>query len=334
MKKLLLFLVVAAVVTFGWYKWSLRAADSSDAARTLVKIESGTSVQRIAEILEEKGIIRSSTAFSVYTRYHGLQAELKAGEYFLMPSLSVPDVIEVLREGKSSEISVTIPEGYTVKDIDALLAKKGLIKPGEFQTCARSCDLSGYSFLPQGAALAPRGGRVEGYLYPDTYFVLTESFKSEDFLGRLLDTFRDRVVTGLKTDITDSKRSLTDLITMASLIEEETRASVERPMVSGILWKRFDQNMGLGVDAAVRYILDKPTDAITSDDLDINSPYNLRKFRGLPPGPIASPSLGSIKAAMHPEASDYWYYLHGTDGEIHYAVTNDDHNENRRKYLR
>ena len=105
-------------------------------------------------------------------------------------------------------------------------------------------------------------------------------------------------------------------------------------MVSGILWKRFDEGMGLGVDAAIRYILDKPTAVLTRVDLEVDSPYNLRKYRGLPPGPIANPGIRSIEAALRPQASDYYYYLHGTDGVIRYAVTNDEHNENKARYLR
>lgn len=124
-----------------------------------------------------------------------------------------------------------------------------------------------------------------------------------------------------------------DIITMASLIEEESRHDEERAIISGILWKRFDEGIGLYVDASNRYILDKPTAAITANDLNMDSPYNLRKYRGLPPGPIANPSIGSIRAALNPESSPYYYYLHGNDGRIHYAVTNDEHNVNRARYL-
>ncbi len=333
-KKILLAIIVLAIGFSAWYRWSLRAPDASSQVRERVKIEAGTSVRGIARILEEKGVIRSATVFGIYARLHKVQADLKAGDYFLTRALTVPEVVEALREGKTSEIAVTIPEGYTVKDIDTLLASKGLITAGQFTACARTCDLSGYAFLPQGAAMAPRGGRVEGYLFPDTYFVITDGFTAEAFLKRLLDTFKTRVVDGLKDQIGASKRSLPDIVTMASLIEEETRSADERPVVSGILWKRHDAKMGLGVDAAVRYILDKPSAAITVSDLDTDSPYNLRKFRGLPPGPIASPGMSSLRAAAAPEDSEYWFYLHGTDGKIHYAVTNDEHNQNRAKYLR
>jgi UPF0755 protein len=242
--------------------------------------------------------------------------------------------MQTLRKGYSEEVSVTIPEGFTVKDIDALLAKKGLIEAGAFTLCAQTCDLSGFGFLPAGVAVAKRGGKVEGYLFPDTYLVFSQRFDSQEFLRRLLETFRTRVVAGLQEELKASGRSLHENITMASLIEEETKSDNERATVSGILWKRLKANSGLGVDATNRYILEKPTAALSVADLEIDSAYNLRKYRGLPPGPIANPGLKSIVAALHPTDSEYWYYLHGKDGVIRYARTNDEHNSNKARYLR
>ncbi len=334
MKKLIFIVALLMIAAIGWYKWSLRPLDSSDDVRRPVTIQSGLSVSDIGALLELKSVIRSARAFSLYARIHRSQSGLQAGDFLLRASQGVPEIIDTLRSGKSEEIGITIPEGFAVSDIDALLAKKGLITAGSFTACAQTCDLSSYEFLPKVSVLSKRGGKVEGYLFPDTYLVFSQKFSAEDFLKRLLETFRKRVVAGLVTDLKSSKYSLHEVITMASLIEEETKAGDERPVVSGILWKRFEAEQGLGVDATVRYSLDKPTDAITAKDLEIDSPYNLRKFRGLPPGPIANPGLSSIKAALHPEDSKYWYYLHGKDGVIRYAETNDEHNRNKALYLR
>lgn len=330
MKKIIS-VVIAILILFGWYRMQLRPVDALSDTRIRVTVAQGTSKAGIGALLDEKGLIRSPLAFKMYAAFH--RSNLQAGNFFPKASMTVPEIVEVLSGGKAEEISLTIPEGYTVKDLDALIVKNDLADAGAISECARTCDFSSFTFLPKPDDLAERGGRVEGYLYPDTYFIVVNDFKPETFLKRLLQTFESRVVTGLASDIKASDRSLAEIVTMASLIEEETRKADERPVVSGILWKRFDEKMGLGVDAAVRYIVNKPTDTITSADLEVDSPYNLRKFRGLPPGPIANPSLSSIKAALNPEASPYWYYLHGTDGQIRYAETNDGHNENRRKYL-
>lgn len=332
-RKIFTGVVLVIILIFVWYKHALTPVDAKTDARVIAEIPTGSSLSAIASILEEQGAIRSSKAFSLYGRFHRIASSLQAGTYVLKTSMSVPDVVEALRGQSGEEASVTIPEGYTVKDIDAMLTKEGIIKAGDLLACAQTCNFSSFAFLPKAKDLAKRGGQLEGYLYPDTYFVLTTEFDSEAFLSRLLTTFQSKVVDGLKTELTASKRSLHEIITMGSLIEEETRTHAERPIVSGILWKRLDANMGLGVDATVRYILDKPTSDITKDDLDVDSPYNSRKYRGLPPGPIANAGMDSIKAALAPQATEYWYYLHGNDGQAHYAVTNDEHNVNRAKYL-
>jgi UPF0755 protein len=242
-------------------------------------------------------------------------------------------IIEALRSGKAQEIAVTIPEGFTVSDIDALLVKKNLAATGAFLRCVQECDLLTFGFLPSREGLATRGGRIEGYLFPDTYFVNVEQFSEEEFLKRLLTVFRTKVIDAFGGEIGTSGRSLHEIVTMASLIEEEAITDAERPVIAGILWKRFDDSRGLGVDATVRYILAKPVGTITAGDLNVDSPYNTRKFRGLPPGPIASPGLPSIQAAINPSSSSYWYYLHDRSGKIHYAETNEEHNLNRIEYL-
>jgi len=332
-RKILVFIVAVALVGFLWYRFALSSV-SAEQDRTVVSIESGMSVSRIADLLEEKNLIRSPFAFRLYVRLHGMQTKLQAGRFVLSEAMSVPDVVEVLRSGKSQEISVTIPEGWTVKDIDTAIARMGLADSGSIIDCAQRCDFSSFDFLPKVSGLAARGGKLEGYLYPDTYFADTANFVPKFFLERMLGAFRKNVVDAYAADIKASGHSLHEIVTMASLVEEETRTDAERPIVAGILWKRYDGNIGLGVDAPVRYIVDKPTNAITVSDLETESPYNTRKFRGLPPGPIANPGLKSILAALDPQESPYWYYLHDTKGIIHYAVTNEEHNENRRKYLR
>jgi UPF0755 protein len=338
MKKLLTIIVIAVLLIWGmwriWYGMALRPVDRGDTSRVSVTIPSGASTTAIADILEEKNVIRSSYAFGVYAKRADKASTLQAGTFVLQPSMTTPEVVAALSSGETQEMSVTIPEGFTVKDIDALLAAKGLITEGEIIDCANTCDFESFDFLPSGTNQAERGGKLEGYLYPDTYFVASDNFVPKFFLERMLGTFRTKVVNGMADDIEASGKPLRDIITMASLIEEETRTDDERTIVSGILWKRINEGIGLYVDASNRYILDKPTATITATDLNMDSPYNLRKFNGLPPGPIANPSIASIEAAMNPESSPYYYYLHGTDGVIRYAVTNDEHNANKARYLR
>ncbi len=332
MRKVFLLFIGLCIVAYMWYLQQLAPLGGESAVR--VKVEPGMSVTAVGALLAEKGIIRSASAFKTYVKFHAAESGLQAGSFIFRPSMSVEEIVGVLRTGKSEEVSLTIPEGWTVSEMDALLAGNGLADSGAVLDCLKRCDFSSFDFLPPGKGLAERGGRLEGYLYPETYFVNAAEFVPKFFLERLLGTFRARVVDDLAAEIKASGHSLHEIVTMASLVEAETRTDAERPIVAGILWKRYDADMSLGVDATVRYILDKATGALTQSDLDVQSPYNTRRFKGLPPGPIASPSLSSIRAALQPQDSPYWYYLHDSRGMIHYATTNDEHNENRRRYLR
>lgn len=326
--------VLAVLLVHLRYLSNLRPFNPHDEVGAIVEIPSGSTSTGIGKILEQKKIIRSASAFATFAKRSGHAGELKAGSFFLKPSMSVEEVVNTLVKGFNDQIIVTIPEGTTVQDLDDLLAEKGIARPGDIVACAKTCDFSSFTFLPKIAPSGSRGGAIEGYLFPDTYFVIRGDFTPQSFLARLLKTFQSRVVEGLASDMTTSGRKLHDVVTMASLIEEETRTDAERPVVSGILWKRLEKGMRLDVDAAVRYFLGKKSEPLTTGDLESENPYNLRKVRGLPPGPIANAGLSSIKAALHPEKSDYFYYLHGDNGKIRYAVTNDEHNANRAKYLR
>ncbi len=334
MKKIVVIGIIAGAVVAGWYFASLRPVDGSSEERTSAKIEAGASLTQIANLLHEKRVIRSPMAFKVYAKLNGYEGNLQAGTFILRPSMNVGEIASILKSGKAEEMLITIPEGFTVSQIDSLLAEKGLITEGDITKCAIECDFSSFEFLPNEEGISPFGGRVEGYLFPETYFVSADEFVPKFFLERMLTTFRNNVLSPLDDQIKSSGRPLHRIITVASLIEEEASGDEERPVISGIMWKRYEENLGLGVDATVRYILQKPLGELTTADLNFNSPYNTRKFKGLPPGPIASPGENSILASISPAESEYWYYLHGKDGTVHYAVTNEEHNVNKYLYLK
>ncbi len=332
MKKYILLGLGLLLCAYGWYRWELGPVRADDQTRVSVTIPHGASLHQTSVLLAKKGVIRSSWAFLFYAKFHG-PGSVQAGDFFLQPAMSTPQVLDALRRGYSQEMSITIPEGLTLQDIDHLLAAKLLGKEGDLLACAKTCDFSSFDFLPKSGNFAARATRLEGYLYPDTYFVVRSAYDPKSFLQRLLTTFQDRVLQPLRSGVGASGHSLHQIITMASLVEEESRIESERATVAGILWKRLDQKISLGVDAAVRYIVGKPTAPLTAADLATDSPYNLRKFPGLPPGPIGNPGLSAINAALHPADSPYLYYLHDAEGQIHYAQTNDEQNQNRVRYL-
>jgi UPF0755 protein len=207
---------------------------------------------------------------------------------------------------------VTIPEGSTVRDIAAIVADA----------------------LPEVTAdeVYAAGARYEGMLFPDTY-TFSYGTDAETVIRTMRETFRAKT-SPLLQDILASDHSLTEIVTMASLIEKEARTLESKQMISGILWRRLAIGMPLQVDAVFGYIANRPTFSPSYSDLKTDSPYNTYKYKGLPPGPIGSPGYDSLYAALHPTKSPYLFYLTGKDGKMHYAATYAEHQVNEQKYLR
>ena len=324
----LLIIIAIAFVFFGYqyYSNAISYARNPDGdARVVIMIESGESANDVAEMLLEKEMIKNGYVFKLYLKQKGLSSDIKAGRVVLMENYTLPEVIDALVEGGTSEVPVTLLEGWTVAQIGEYLEDSNLTTAEEFIECTKTCEFD-FNFIPDDY--------LEGYLYPDTYFVSMDSFSNERLISRLINTFENRLDDDDWSAINASDKDLEDIIIMASIIEKEERSPSERATVAGILWNRFDANMGLGADATVLYALGRTKGGLSYEDLQIDSPYNTRKYRGLPPTPICNPSISSIRAALYPKSTDYWYYLHDSDGGVHYAETLDGHNTNKAKYIR
>ncbi len=338
MKKLLSLIIIIAIIggigSYFYYEqayetYLVTPVDEESSARVNFNIEAGENGQSISARLAELELIPAEWAFYKYIKEENIAPKLEAGKFVLKKSYTIPEIAEFLTKSRRDEIVLTIREGLTIKQVDEYLAKNNVLPEGSFRDCAENCEPSERkSFLDS----KPANQSYEGYLFPDTYFVDPETITPQGLYNRMLNNFENKLDSGLRSEIAQAGRSIHQIVTMASLIEKESRKDSEKSIISGILWKRLNEGIGLGVDATVRFVLDKWTGALTLEDLDIDSPYNTRKFRGLPPGPISNFSLSSLKAAINPESSEYYYYLHGADGQIHYGKTNAEHNENK-KYL-
>lgn len=331
-KYLLIIIIIGVVI--GWYQYSRyqgfinTPVDASNDTDISFIIKKGESLNTITEKLSEKNLILDEDAFKMYSRLSGFDRKIVAGRFLLNQTLTVPEIIEVITSNKQSEAVLVVPEGSTILDIDAELAKLGVIEPREFIAAVSSFDdYDSYFFLDE-EKLKDLPHPLEGYLFPDTYFIDPIDFYSENLIQLMLNTFEQRIGDELKT----SDREIHDIVTMASIVEKEVRTTKDIPIVAGLLWKRIDNDWLLGADATLLYLKDDRT--IDYQDLQEESPYNTRKNGGLPPGPIANPGLESLQATINPEESPYWYYLTTLDtGEVIYGKTNDEHNANKRKYL-
>ncbi len=308
-----------------YYQNTTKSVNREATGLQLFQVEKNEDIKLISKRLEEEGFIHNDLYFWWYIRSNDIAPSIQAGTHYLAKSYNYSEIAKELTKARPKERSITFPEGYRIDQIDARLTEAGLIDEGRFIQAAEIFKKEEYDFLSEKG--------LEGYLFPDTYRVFDSyyNFQSKGLIVKMINNF-ERKIKDLY-DINQTDKSLEDIIIMASIIEKETTNKDNREIVSGILWKRLEIGMLIGADATTRYGIQKFTDPLTYADLDSDSPYNTRKFRGLPPGPIGSPGLASIKAALNPEESEYLYYLHDANGDIHYARTNAEHNANKRKYL-
>ena len=268
----------------------------------LFLIEKGQSLFQISQYLEKEGLIKNRFFFNLYVILKGSQKKLQAGKYYFKPSENIAKIAKKIISGDTAKIIVTIPEGFTQKQIEEQL---GIKLPGE---------------------------NLEGFLFPDTYQFPID-VTGEEVVKKMRENF-DKKFAPYRNEVSGAGLTPFEIVTMASLIEKEARGKEDKEIVSGILWKRMENNIPLQVDSTITYITDKKTTKISKEETQIDSPYNTYKYLGLPPGPICNPGLESILAALYPESSQYWYYLSTPEGKIIFSKTLEEHNLAKVKYLK
>lgn len=333
LKYLLIIIIIGAA--FFWYRHSQyqyfieNPVDPTDNQNITFIIKKGESLTQVAQNLEDKDLILNADALKTYAKQTQTDRNIIAGRFAIQRSMTIPRVVETITNARNSETVITVLEGHTVADIDNTLVIAELIKPGEFSTAVNNFeDWDKYPFLDKDEQLGLIHP-LEGYLFPDTYFIDPLNFYNENLIQLMLNNFQNRLTDEIDKD---HGRSLRDIIIMASIVEKEVRTDNDIPIVAGILWKRLDEGWLIGADATLLYLKNDRT--IDYNDLQEDTPYNTRKNSGLPPGPICNPGIKSIMGTLYPEDSPYWYYLTTPDtGEVIYARSNDEHNANKRKYL-
>lgn len=330
--------VIVLAILFGWYQYSRyeyninTAVDATDTTKISFTIKKGETVNDIAEKLFKEDLILDIGYFKIYTRLNGYDTKVITGRFILNKSMTVPEIVESLVNRENGEVILTVPEGSTVKDIDEELVKLDLINAGEFIKAVQDFDdYDKYPFLDkerQQDLIHP----LEGYLFPDTYYLDALNYYNENLIQLMLQNFINKLNSEFPDVLADSKTPLFEKVIMASIVEKEVRTSKDIPIVAGILWKRMDSGWTIGADATLLYLKDDRE--IDYFDLQEESPYNTRKNLGLPPGPICNPGLASLKGTIYPEESPYFFYLTTLDtGEVIYGKTNEEHNANKAKYL-
>jgi UPF0755 protein len=318
-KKLFACFVLVCVAVLAWLCFAIMVPPGP-ASQQLVTLKPKTSTRQIAAELEHAGAIRSATAFLLY-HYTVGHRTLKAGEYeFSKPSNEIA-VYNRIARGEVASHGVVIPEGFNMFDVAAALEQAGVCKRDEFLKFVRT-DVSLISDLD------PEARTLEGYLFPDTYnFGAAQT--PRDVATSMVKRFRQEAQhIGLTENIHRT-------VTMASIVEKETRLASERPLVAGVFENRLSQHIGLATDPSVIYaslLRGKFDGTIRQSDLQLDSPYNTYKYAGLPPGPIANPGVTALQAAMHPTQTDYLYFVANNAGGHNFARTIEEHNHNVSEY--
>ncbi len=308
-------------VTYGIYRFDLTAPAKTGQA-VVFEVKSGQTAPEIADNLKAAGLIRDRNAFMTYINFHGQRRLLKAGTYSLTPTLSAPDVANILSQGKTLTDRLVVPEGYTIKQIEKEAALLG-IPAAEFEAALN--EPHDQSFL----AGKPATVSLEGYLFPDSYTVNSSTTGSE-LVNAMLDNFSRKVGPEYVQAFAAEGLTLHQGLTIASIVEREVNIASDRPIVAQVFLKRYREKQPLGSDVTAVYaaqLLGVPF------NVNLDSPYNTRKVVGLPPGPIANPGLSALDAVAHPAATDYSYFLTGKDGKTYFAKTYAEHQANISKYL-
>ncbi len=295
-----------------------------------LNIPEGSSGDQIAQILSENHVIENPKEYYAAVRQLGADTSIKPGDYLFTTGQDPIDVVQQLVDGPNVEgIRLTIQEGLTVNQTAARVEEVFGISADDFLAQAKASNyVADYPFL-EGAY----NDSLEGYLYPKTYS-FTQTPTADEIIRALLDQFV-KETQGLSLE--DGAHGLTEqeIISMASLIERESAVADERPQIASVIYNRLDAQMPLQIDAAIVYARGGGSQTVTYDDLEIDSPYNVYKNTGLTPGPICSPSISSIEAALHPADTDYLYYVlsSANDGTHKFSETYDEFLQNRQEYV-
>jgi UPF0755 protein len=321
---------VAAWQGWSWWSWATAPALSRqeatergiEDATVRLEIPSGTSAQQIGADLENAGLIRSATAWRLWTRMQGWRDRtggFQAGTYELSPTDPLGAIAATIWEGEVVQSSITIPEGWTIRQMAAYLEALDLFSAEEFLTASQVVPRDEYPWLPDGLP------HLEGFLYPDTY-TLPEPATPEAIIWQMLDQF-ERVALPVY-QAAQSRYSLLEWVTLASIVEKESVVSEERPLIASVFARRLEEGMPLGADPTVEYALgiqQTPDRPLTLRDVRTPSPYNTYLNPGLPPTPIAAPGIASLEVSLAPEDTEYLYFVARYDGTHVFSRTLAEH---------
>ncbi|WP_070120769.1 endolytic transglycosylase MltG [Bacillus marinisedimentorum] len=338
---LVLAIIGTGIGGYMYVKSALEPADANDKTIKDITVPIGSSVSKIANILEENGIVKDATIFRYYVKYKNEQG-FQAGDYKLSPSMEIEDIIDSLKTGKilaDPIFKMTVPEGKQIPEIIEIIAKHTPYKEEEIEA-----KLNDEAYLKELMELYPSmlteeilGEKIkhplEGYLFPATYSFYEEKPKLELIIANMLDK-TEAILTKYDLTVQGEEYTPHQLITMASLIEQEATKKADRKKIASVFYNRLENDIPLQTDPTVLYALGEHKQKVYKKDLQVDSPYNTYKYKDLPPGPIASPGEMSLKAALEPDDTEFLYFLATPEGEVLFNESLKEHNIDKNKHLK
>lgn len=310
----LLFLIVMGLsVGLAYY---LLSPGHSNAKDQVFFVRPGLSFKEVARELEANNLIRHKKLFLFWAKIRGIDVKAKAGEYLLNQDMPPLRILGILKKGMVITHAVTIPEGYTIRQIAELFAANNLLDKAKFMALAFDPErVKNYGLA---------GASLEGYLYPDTYY-FSKGLPAQAVLDTLVYRFLAEIKP-YKAQIAQSGMTLAEVVTLASIVEKETGVAEERPLIAGVFLNRLKKGMRLESDPTTIYGIKDFNGNLTRHDLHQGTPYNTYVIYGLPPGPIANPGIAAIKAVLEPTASNYIFFVSKNNGSHYFSETLAEHN--------
>jgi UPF0755 protein len=319
---------------------ALSPVDEENKKEIIVSVPTGSTVSTIAHTLEDKDLIKNATVFRYYAKFSNLN-DFQAGNYEFTKAMSPKEMINRLQEGKVSNkatVKITVPEGRQLDEISTLISKETKFSKEEIEQ-----KLEDKAFInnmkkkyPDLVTSEIDNSKIkhplEGYLYPATYSFYKKDVPLEEILEAMIEK-TNNVIAPYQPEIKKQKTTVHKILTMASLVEEEATDQTDRKKIASVFYNRLEKGMRLQTDPTVLYSLGSHKDRVLYKDLEVDSPYNTYKVKGLTPGPIASAGKESIEAALSPEQTDYVYFLATESGEVIFTKTLEEHNKEKEKHI-
>ncbi|OGR24903.1 MAG: aminodeoxychorismate lyase [Desulfobacterales bacterium RIFOXYA12_FULL_46_15] len=320
---LLMIDLFAGIYIFFDISFFIKAPFNPDAKQKTIMVISGQGLKAIAEHLENEEIISNKLYFSIYTNFKKAGKKIQAGEYLLSASQSPEEILDIFIKGKVKLYRLTIPEGFNIREIAALVEKENFCDMKKFMTLCNSP-----SFIKR---LGIQVFSLEGYLFPDTYFFSKQN-TCEDIISAMVGRFNSVFTEDLRRRAGSLGFSAHEILTLASIIEKETGDASERPLISSVFHNRLKKNMRLESDPTVIYGIEDFDGNIKKIHLQTVTPYNTYQISGLPPGPIANPGALSLEAALYPAQTGYFYFVSKKDTTHYFSETYEEHLRAVRRY--